>query len=138
MKISKIANWMTIISGIITIITFLATITGRLQNLRYGSGVLSVNTVGVSIILVGIIWLFFFLVQYKIALRFAKKHDELITFFVAIGACVFGGIFFLAVGLAVINSIVGEKALVWMAIPVALWIGTSIFSVLFVTSEAQD
>ena len=138
--LGRLADWITIITALLTILSTFAAWSGRLDELGARRGEDSLTVTALTVLMIIVVWSFLFLAQLRAFVVMARRLPSTAAF----GASCLMGLLALAifcsVELLILEALMPRASgfplivLGWMVVPVILWVVASWFAILFMAS----
>jgi len=137
-RLGKIADWITIITAPLTVITTFAAWFGKLDDIPV-SGRKATTVYAVLILLITIVWAALFFIQLRVLIALARKLPDIVVLFVAILVSILALAVFISVELLILdafipNYTVQSGLVMWVAVPVGLWVCFAFVAIMMIVS----
>ena len=141
--ISRIADWITIITGPLTVISVFATWFGKVDQTQDTEKQDSLTAYAIAILLIIVAWSFIFLAQLRLFAALSRKYEDIVTFVFSIVIGIGALAVFSAVELIILESLGfklsdSTKITAWLIIPMGLWVIADFFAIIFIASGAAE
>jgi hypothetical protein len=144
--VGRIADWITIITAPIAILTTIGAWVGKLDEISQSSQRDSMKPEILAAVLIIFVWCFFFFAQLRLYVLFYRKLSETASLYLSYLVALVGLSLSTAVELLILDSLVPATQwplimMVWLGLPFILWIVGSLFAASIVTGglfEKED
>lgn len=135
---SKVADWITIVTGPLTVLMTFAAWTGRLDTLRAG-GASETTQQALAVIAITIFGSFLFVAQLRLVISYSQRYGQKVVVLLAVLIGILGLAIFWSVELLILETLVPATQwplvqLIWLALPALLWVGADMIAIMLIWS----